>query len=51
MYFDIGANIGKWSEENMHLCNRIIAVEASPTTYDKLVNNIGNNPRFSKPLR
>ena len=46
MYFDIGANIGRWSQENMRLCNRIIAVEASPTTYDKLVNNIGNNPNI-----
>jgi FkbM family methyltransferase len=46
MYFDIGANIGRWSQENMRLCKRIIAVEASPTTYNKLVNNIGNNPNI-----
>jgi FkbM family methyltransferase len=43
MYFDIGANIGKWSLENMRSCSKIIAIEASPTTYSKLVNSVGNN--------
>lgn len=43
MYFDIGANIGQWSLENMRSCSKIIAIEASPTTYSKLVNSIGNN--------
>jgi hypothetical protein len=40
MYFDIGANIGQWSNQNILNANKIIAVEASPTTYLKLLNNI-----------
>jgi FkbM family methyltransferase len=39
MYFDIGANIGRWSLANLNNCKKIIAVEASPTTFTKLVNN------------
>lgn len=40
MYFDIGANVGKWSIANIHNCSKIIAIEASPTTFNKLMNNI-----------
>ena len=39
MFFDIGANIGKWSLENINNCKQIVAVEASPTTFTKLLNN------------
>lgn len=39
MYFDIGANIGKWSLTNIDNCDKIIAIEASPLTYSTLVNN------------
>jgi FkbM family methyltransferase len=39
MFFDIGANIGKWALANIHQCDKIISIEASPTTFDKLVDN------------
>ena len=39
LLFDIGANIGKWSLENVRDSNRIVAVEALPQTYQKLVEN------------
>jgi FkbM family methyltransferase len=39
MYFDIGANIGKWSQANNMAATQIIAVEAVPTTFQKLVAN------------
>jgi FkbM family methyltransferase len=37
MYFDIGANIGKWSQANNMAATKIIAVEAVPITFQKLV--------------
>lgn len=46
MYFDIGANIGKWSLENIQKCEKIIAVEASPSTFNKLINNVGKNNKI-----
>ena len=39
MYFDIGANIGNWSLSNVNNCDKIIAIEASPNTFNKLLNN------------
>jgi len=39
MYFDIGSNIGKWSLANIDKCDKIIAIEASPITYEKLIDN------------
>ena len=39
MFFDIGANIGNWSLKNINQCNTIIAVEASPTTFQQLKQN------------
>ena len=39
MFFDIGANVGNWAKANMHKCEKIIAVEASPITFNKLVDN------------
>lgn len=36
MFFDIGANIGKWSLNNIKYTDKIIAVEASPSTFIKL---------------
>lgn len=38
LYFDIGANVGKWSMENASSADKIVAVEASPQTYDKMLN-------------
>ncbi len=43
MYFDIGANIGKWSLANINRCDKIISIEASPNTFKKLVNNCKND--------
>ena len=39
LLFDIGANIGKWTLENLN-DNKAIAVEASPKTYGELVKNV-----------
>jgi len=39
MYFDIGCNIGDWALANINNCNKIISIEASPITYDRLVNH------------
>lgn len=48
MYFDIGANIGKWSLANLDdNVTKIIAVEASPLTFKKLKNN---TEKYSKIL-
>lgn len=38
MFFDIGANIGKWSVKNINLTDKIISVEGSPITFIKLKN-------------
>jgi FkbM family methyltransferase len=43
MYFDIGANIGSWSLTNVNQCDKIISIEASPITFNKLVNNCKND--------
>jgi FkbM family methyltransferase len=43
MYFDIGANIGNWSLANINQCNKIISIEASPATYNRLVHNCRND--------
>lgn len=43
LLFDIGANVGSWTLANLP-GNRVVAVEASPTTYSKLLQNvIGKN--------
>ena len=39
LYFDIGANLGNWSLENIKRCEKIIAVEPSKDTYGKLIKN------------
>lgn len=43
MYFDIGSNVGKWSLANIDKCAKIISIEASPITFNKLVNNCKND--------
>jgi FkbM family methyltransferase len=42
MYFDIGANIGNWTKENINNADKFIVVEASPVTHSKLINNISS---------
>jgi hypothetical protein len=39
LYFDIGANVGKWCLENIKRCEKIIALEPSKDTYEKLIKN------------
>ena len=34
--FDIGANIGLWTEANLNKFDKIISIEASPITFEKL---------------
>lgn len=46
MFFDIGANIGNWSLSNLDNCDKIISVEASPNTFQKLLNNTINNNKI-----
>jgi FkbM family methyltransferase len=43
MYFDIGSNIGRWSLANISSCDKIISVEASPLTFEKLLKNCNGN--------
>ena len=43
MYFDIGSNIGNWSLENINFCDKIIAVEAVPETFNILLCNTRDN--------
>jgi len=39
MYFDIGANVGKWSIANLRNCDTIISIEASTLTFNRLQTN------------
>ncbi len=43
LIFDIGANIGNWSLKNYSSDKQIIAVEAVPETFNKLIQNIGKD--------
>ena len=47
MYLDIGANIGKWSVANISSTNKIVAVEASPTTFGILQQNMQHYPQIT----
>jgi|LauGreSuBDMM15SN_2_FD.fasta_scaffold262030_1 FkbM family methyltransferase len=42
LYFDIGSNIGNWSLANLQNCDKIISLEASPTTFKRLQSNCNN---------
>ena len=42
MFFDIGANIGRWSLTNMHNAENIVALEADPDTFKVLQLNAEN---------
>lgn len=41
--FDIGANNGKWTDSNFNKYDKIISVEASPNTFEKLKKTCKNN--------
>lgn len=45
LLFDIGANIGRWSLAN-EVGNRIITIEASPTTFHRLKENTKGFPNI-----
>ena len=47
LIFDIGANIGKYAIANNTNDNKIICVEASPNTYEKLVHNVQTNKNIT----
>lgn len=34
--FDVGANVGRWSLSNASRFDKIVAVEASPSTFERL---------------
>jgi len=46
MIFDIGANVGSWTLKNIDTCDKIIAIEASTNTFNKLVDNCKNNNKI-----
>ena len=46
MIFDIGANIGRWAQANREFTDKIISVEASPSTYHQLVQNCGSDSKI-----
>ena len=48
MYFDIGSgsNNGMWSLANYYNCDKIIAIEASPSKFIKLLENCGNQTKM-----
>jgi FkbM family methyltransferase len=50
MYFDIGANVGKWSLSNLSNGVKIIAVEASPDVFERLRNNVHRAGEAITPL-
>jgi FkbM family methyltransferase len=43
MFFDIGANVGKWSLSNIKQCDKIISIEASPITFERLADKCTND--------
>jgi FkbM family methyltransferase len=43
MFFDIGSNEGKWSLANISKCDKIIAIDAAPGAFNKLVNFCRND--------
>jgi FkbM family methyltransferase len=46
MFFDIGSNIGMWTLANVNQCDKIISIEASPETFNKLAYNCKNNNKI-----
>lgn len=42
--FDIGANVGRWSLANASRFDRIVAVEGSPITFERLRDACGHAP-------
>jgi FkbM family methyltransferase len=45
LFFDIGANIGKWTVSNVNMYDSVVAVEPSPMAFSKLLENIDELPR------
>jgi FkbM family methyltransferase len=45
LFFDIGANVGRWTVSNVNIHDNVIAVEPSPVAFSKLLENIDALPR------
>lgn len=45
LFFDVGANIGKWAVANVNIYDRVIAIEPSPIAFNKLTENIEALPK------
>ena len=45
LFFDIGANIGKWAVPHVNIYDRVIAIEPSPIAFKKLVENMERLPK------
>lgn len=43
LVFDIGANIGNWTNANVHKYDKIVSIEASPITFKNLLQNCMND--------
>lgn len=43
LVFDIGANIGNWTNANIHKYDKIVSIEASPITFKNLLQNCTND--------
>jgi FkbM family methyltransferase len=43
LFFDIGANVGRWTLANIHSAEKIVTIEASPRTFKRLESNIKNS--------
>ena len=41
--FDIGANVGRWTNSNINNYNKILSIEASPYTFEKLKRQCKNS--------
>lgn len=42
LIFDIGANVGNWSKENINNCDKIIAIEPQSDVYEELKKTCAN---------
>jgi len=45
MIFDIGANVGEWTNTNINNSDKFISIEASPSTYINLYNRLKDNSK------
>ena len=48
--FDIGSNVGNWALANLTNYDKIVSIEASPNTFQRLTNNSSNHKNKIVPL-